>query len=92
MMRFAPTRLAATTRLAAPLGAAILAAAFVLTAHAPARADYAVVRFADGNCQIWSNAGDTPWGTNWSKIAITPDWSLAQAALDDAVRGGACYY
>ncbi len=67
------------------------ALALILAALTPARADYAVVRFTDGACQIWSNAGDTPWGTNWSKIAITPDWSMARAALDDAIQSGACY-
>lgn len=76
MKRFAPT-----------LGAVV----FILVALGPARADYAVVRFADGACQIWSNAADTPWGTDWSKIAITPDWSMARAALDDAIQSGACY-
>jgi hypothetical protein len=71
------------------LSAAILACSLV-AAQTSARADYAVVRFADGNCQIWSDASDTPWGTAWSKIAITPDWSMAQAALDDAIADRTC--
>jgi hypothetical protein len=79
------------TRYALALSATVVALTSSLAAPTPARADYAVVRFADGNCQIWSNAGDIPWGTNWSKIAITPDWSMAQAALDQAIQGGACY-
>jgi hypothetical protein len=61
-----------------------------LAAPTPARADYAVVQFGDGYRQIWSDAADTPWGTNWMKIAITPDWSMAQAALDDAIANRVC--
>jgi hypothetical protein len=61
-----------------------------LAALTPARADYAVVQFDDGYCQIWSNAADTPWGTNWIKLAITPDWSMAQQALDDAIANRVC--
>jgi hypothetical protein len=75
-------------RHALALGFAVLACS--LTALTPARADYAVVQFDDGYCQIWSNAADTPWGTNWIKVAITPDWSMAQQALDDAIAARVC--
>ena len=71
------------------LASAILACSLT-AALTPARADYAVVRFADGNCQIWSDASDTPWGIAWSKIAITPDWSMAQSVLDDAIANRTC--
>jgi hypothetical protein len=66
--------------------------ALCLAASVPARADYAVVRFQNGWCKVWWDSGATPWGTNWTKIAIgLPDWLSAQAALDIARSQGACY-
>jgi len=56
----------------------------------PAYADYAVIRFGDGYCQIWSDASATPWGTDWTKIAIAADWAAARAALDTAIANQAC--
>jgi hypothetical protein len=59
-------------------------------AATPARADYAVVRFGDGYCQIWWDSAATPWGTGWAKIAMAPDWSTAWAALNDAIQNKTC--
>jgi hypothetical protein len=57
----------------------------------PAHADYAVVQFGDGHCQIWWNSVDNPWGASWSKIAIgMPDRYTAQTALDSAYSQGIC--
>ena len=62
-----------------------------LAAATPARADFAVVQFGDGFCQIWSDTTATPWGTGWTKLAVSlPDWDVAHAALDNAIVQGAC--
>jgi hypothetical protein len=57
----------------------------------PARADFAVVQFGSGHCQIWRDSGDNPWGDTWRKIAIgLPDWSAASIALDGARAQSVC--
>jgi hypothetical protein len=70
--------------------AGVLALAFAATT--PARADYAVVRLENGWCKIWWDSGATPWGSNWTKIAVgLPDWLTAEAAIAAARAQGACY-
>lgn len=65
--------------------------AFALTTAAPARADYAVVQFEDGWCQVWWDSAAVPWGTTWRKLAIgLPTWSMARAALADARAQAVC--
>ena len=65
--------------------------AFALAAAAPARADFAVVRFETGHCQIWWDSADNPWGFGWTKIAMgLPDYSAAWAALANAVAQRVC--
>ena len=59
-------------------------------ATTPARADYTVVRFENGYCQLWWDGSATPWGVNWTKLAITPDWASANSALYAAIADGAC--
>jgi hypothetical protein len=61
-----------------------------VAAATPARADYAVVRFETGYCQIWWDGGATPWGVNWTKVAITPDWASAYSALHAAIAARTC--
>lgn len=64
---------------------------FALAAATPARADYAVVQFADGGCQVWWDSAATPWGSGWRKIAIAlPTWAAADAALDSARAQDVC--
>lgn len=71
------------------LAAGFLALSF--TASSPARADFAVVQFGDGFCQIWWGSAGTPWGVGWSKVAIgMPDYAVAQATLDTAIVQGVC--
>ena len=36
--------------------------AFGFAAATPARADFAVVQFGGGHCQIWWYSSDNPWG------------------------------
>jgi hypothetical protein len=69
-------------------GVGILVFGFV--AATPARADFTVVRFADGYCQIWWGASATPWGDNWTKIAFAPDWDSAWSALQTAINNRTC--
>ena len=61
-----------------------------LAAATPARADYAVVRFDTGYCQIWQDGSATPWGVNWTKVAMTPDWASANSALYAAIAARTC--
>ena len=61
-----------------------------VAAAAPARADYAVVQFETGYCQIWRDGSATPWGVNWTKVAITPDWASAYSALYAAIAARTC--
>ncbi len=87
MKRLAPVkRLALTTGVLAT-GALALASA----AATPARADFAVIKFDSGYCQIWWDSAATPWGAGWSKIALgLPDADAARAVLDNAVAQNVC--
>jgi hypothetical protein len=56
------------------------------TPTTPARADFAVIQFGTGHCEIWWDSSDNPWGDTWRKIAMgLPDWSAASIALDSAL-------
>ena len=69
----------------------LLAATLGFAAVTPAHADFAVVRFSDGHCQVWRDSASNPWGDDWTKIAIAlPTWSAAEAALDAARSQDAC--
>ena len=60
-------------------------------AATPAHADFAVVQYGSGHCQIWWDSGDNPWGDAWKKIAVgLPDWSAASIALDTARAQNLC--
>ena len=62
-----------------------------LAASTPARADFAVIRFENGYCQIWWDSAGTPWGGGWTKIAVgMPDYNAAWAVLAAAVAQRAC--
>ena len=48
----------------------------------PARADFALVQFGDGDCRIGWDSGDNPWGAGWTKVAVAlPDYQSAQPRL-----------
>ncbi len=71
---------------------AVAVLAFGFAASTPARADFAVVRFQNGWCKIWWDSGATPWGSGWTKIAVSlPDWLSASAALSTARSQGVCW-
>jgi hypothetical protein len=73
------------------LGFAIGLLTLGFAAETPARADFAVVQFGSGHCQIWWDSGDNPWGDTWRKVAIgLPDWSAASLALDSARAQNLC--
>ena len=36
------------------------------------------------------DAGATPWGVNWTKIAVTPDWASAYSVLYAAIAARTC--
>jgi hypothetical protein len=62
-----------------------------LAASTPVRADYAVIQFRDGRCEIWQDSGSDPWGAEWTKLAFGfPDYAEAQNARDSAFAQGVC--
>lgn len=74
-----------------PLALAFGLFAAICAVSAPARADYAVVQFGDGYCRIWWDSADTPWGAQWTKIAVgLPDHVSAEAALYSAIAQHVC--
>jgi hypothetical protein len=69
----------------------LIAVAFASAAPKAARADFAIVQFGNGHCQIWWDSAANPWGDTWRKIAIgLPSWSAAEVALDAAISQNAC--
>jgi hypothetical protein len=69
----------------------LLALTLGFAASTPARADFAVVQFGNGRCQIWWDSSADPWGTAWRKISIgLPDWDAAEAALYSARALSVC--
>ena len=62
----------------------------MLVAQTPARADFSLIRFADGHCEIWWGAYAAPMSAGWIKLGITPDWWSAQIMRDEAILHGAC--
>lgn len=62
-----------------------------LSASTPARADYAVIQFRDGRCEIWQDRRSDPAGAGWTKLAFGfPDYIAAQDARDAAFAQGDC--
>jgi hypothetical protein len=62
-----------------------------LAASTTARADYAVIQFRDGRCEIWQDSGSDPAGAGWTKLAFgIPDYPAAQSAVDSAFAKGVC--
>ena len=69
----------------------LLTLALGFAASTPARADFAVVQFGNGHCQIWWDSSDDPWGADWRKIMVgLPDWDAAAAALYSARAQSVC--
>jgi hypothetical protein len=67
----------------------LLAAGFA--ASTPARADFTVIQFGNGYCQIWWDSAATPWGAGWTKLSIgLPDYAAARANLDSAIVQRIC--
>ena len=85
-------QLAPIKRLALATGAlATGALALAFIAATPARADFAVVKFDSGYCQVWWDSAATPWGAGWSKIALgLPDADVARAVLYNAIAQNIC--
>ncbi len=70
---------------------AVAVLAFGFAASTSARADFAVVRFETGHCQIWWDSADNPWGSGWTKIVMgLPDFTAASIALDNAIALRVC--
>jgi hypothetical protein len=62
-----------------------------LTMSSLARADYAIVQFSDGFCQVWWDSAGNPWGAGWAKLSIgIPDYDVARATLEGAIMQGTC--
>jgi len=70
---------------------ALIAAAIAFTTISPARADYNLVRWAWGDCKIWVNAGNMPWGDDWVVLAWNiPTYDLAWDVLRAEASRGNC--
>jgi len=62
-----------------------------LAASAPARADFAVVKFkADGACRAWYDHAAKPWGDYKYLWVSTPSWEVAQSKGDYAMKHKWC--
>jgi hypothetical protein len=73
------------------LGCAIGLLMIGFSVATPARADFAVVQFGSGQCQIWWDRGANPWGNTWKKLAVgLPDWPAATIALNNARAQSLC--
>ncbi len=67
----------------------VLALSFA--ACAPARADFAVVKFELGYCRIWWDTGaKLDWHGLRTIVATAPTFEGAWAAQDAAVKKGTC--
>jgi hypothetical protein len=74
-----------------PLAFVLGTLALALAASTPARADFALVQFPSGWCQVWWDSAANPWGDGWRKIAFGfPSWDAAEAALYGARSQGVC--
>lgn len=69
----------------------VAAIAFAVTSPASA-ADYNVVRWRSGDCQIWNNdTNRMPWGDGWILVAWNmPNYDTALQALKVEVAKGNC--
>jgi hypothetical protein len=63
-----------------------------LLAATPAKADFSVIRWTSGWCQIWDNSVPTqPWPSDYTVVAAKlPNWSAAWAALHGAIASRKC--
>ncbi len=62
-----------------------------IAASSSARADYTVIQFASGHCEVWHDSSDDPAGAGWRKLAIgLPTWSAAMSMLDAARAQDLC--
>ena len=70
---------------------AIALSALGVAASTPASADYTVIQFASGHCEVWHDSSDDPAGAGWRKLAIgLPTWSAAMSTLDTARAQDVC--
>ncbi len=70
---------------------AVALSALGVAASNPARADYTVIQFASGHCEVWHDSSDDPAGAGWRKLAIgLPTWSAAMSTLDAARAQDVC--
>ena len=70
---------------------AIAVSAFGLAASSPARADYTLIQFASGHCEVWHDSSDNPAGAGWRKLVYgLPSWSAAMDTLDAARAHNVC--
>jgi hypothetical protein len=54
-------------------------------ASTPARADFVVVRFDPGYCQVWTGSNTKPTGTGWHVVGKPyATWQAATSAVDSA--------
>ena len=71
---------------------ALCTAAIAIAVSSPVRADYNLVRWSSGDCQIWNNDNNRmPWGDGWVLLAWNmPSYDVAWQALRFEASKGNC--
>jgi hypothetical protein len=68
-------------RLALALGTLLLALAVIPAANAVVQPPWVVIRWAYGDCKIWRNDINGPWGPGWTPVAFAGSYPEAFAKM-----------
>jgi hypothetical protein len=68
-------------RLALVLGTLMLALAVTPSANALVQPPWVVVRWAYGDCKIWRNDVNGPWGPGWKAVAFARTYPEAWSKM-----------
>ncbi len=73
------------------LSVALCATVMGIAAASPALADYEIIGFEDGRCEIWQQGPSRPWGDRWVVLASDiPDHRAALQLRDVLYRDRIC--
>ena len=64
------------------LGTVLLTLAVAPSANAVVRPEWVVVRWAHGDCRIWHNVNNGPWGGGWRPVAFARTYPQAWAQME----------
>ncbi len=68
-------------RLALALGALVVALAAIPSANALVQPPWVVIRWAYGDCKIWHNDVNAPFGPGWTSVAFANSYPEAWAKM-----------